>query len=179
MRLLRCRICGDTYLGTDPPSRCPFCGAAASYFVEPGGFSSIENAVPLTELERVNLESAVEIELSNARYYLAVAGLPGDEDLASAFKRLAKVEAEHCGLFCKLLGIPKPGSLGTAVEPPPGWCEAVAESARRESFAVGFYTDAISTSTNERVKEVFVAIAEVERDHLVVDEVISSHAGCV
>ena len=29
----RCRICGETYLGTKPPSRCPFCGVTDDFFV--------------------------------------------------------------------------------------------------------------------------------------------------
>ena len=27
MKLHRCRICGETYLGVERPSHCPFCGA--------------------------------------------------------------------------------------------------------------------------------------------------------
>jgi len=27
MKMYRCRICGETYLGAEAPSHCPFCGA--------------------------------------------------------------------------------------------------------------------------------------------------------
>jgi len=28
MNPYRCEICGETYLGLNPPERCPFCGSA-------------------------------------------------------------------------------------------------------------------------------------------------------
>lgn len=178
MKFLRCRVCGDTYLGTEAPSRCPFCGASHEYFVEPGGFSTSENAVQLTELERANLRTAVDIERSNTRYYLAAAALGGDEDLASGFKRLARVEAEHCKVFSKLLGEAAPGDLTTPDGDPGDWCGAIAESKARETRAAAFYARAITESTNPRVIEVFSAVTEVERDHLVLDGVAAGHAGC-
>ena len=33
LKLFRCRICGDPYLGSEPPSFCPFCGAPQRYMV--------------------------------------------------------------------------------------------------------------------------------------------------
>jgi rubrerythrin len=178
MQFLRCRICGDTYLGTEAPSRCPFCGAADTYFVAPRSFASSENIVQLTEIERENLRVAVEIERSNTRYYLAAAALLNDEDLSSGFKRLARVEAEHCGIFSRLLGEPKPDDLDEADGDPADWCEAITESTSRESHAAAFYAGALTESTNPRVREVFAAVSEVERDHLVLDEVAATLAGC-
>ncbi|MDZ4168539.1 MAG: ferritin family protein [Coriobacteriia bacterium] len=178
MKMLRCRICGDTYLGTSAPSRCPFCGASAEYFVEPGGFAASENTIQLTELERDHLTTSVEIERSNARFYLAVAALSGDEDLSSAYKRLARVEAEHCGIFSKLLGTPKPDDLATPEGEPADWCAAIAESAAREQRATEFYGEVVAAATNARIIEVFLAVMNVERDHLDLDDVASRYAGC-
>ena len=31
--------------------------------------------------------------------------------LSSAYKRLSRIESEHCSLFCKLAGMPKPADL--------------------------------------------------------------------
>ena len=31
LNLFRCRICGDPYLGSEPPSFFPFCGAPQKY----------------------------------------------------------------------------------------------------------------------------------------------------
>lgn len=178
MKMLRCRICGDTYLGTDAPSRCPFCGASRDYFVQAGGFTASENRVQLTEVERSHIETAVEIERSNARFYAAAASLSGDEDLASAFKRLSRVEAEHCGIFSKLLGEPKPDDLGEPEGQAASWCDVIAESKSRETRASDFYREVVESATNPRVIEVFTAIMHVERDHLVLDEAAARHAGC-
>ena len=178
MRMLRCRICGDTYLGTEAPSRCPFCVAASDHFVEAGGFSREEDRVPLTEVERDHIRTAVGIERSNARYYLAAASLSGDEDLSSAFKRLAKVEAEHCVVFSRLLGEPRPDDLSTPEGAPENWCAAIEESRSRETRALSFYDEVFAAATNDRVREVFSAIREVERDHLVLDEKAAAQALC-
>lgn len=178
MKMLRCRICGETYLGTSAPSRCPFCGATGDYFVEPGGYSPSENHVQLTELERSHVETAVEIERSNARFYVAVSALPGDDDLASTFKRLSRVEAEHCSVFSKLLGEPKPDDLGSPEGSPADWCAAIAESTARETRASEFYREVVAGATNARVIEVFTAVMNVELDHLALDEAAAAHAGC-
>ena len=178
MRMLRCRICGDTYLGTEAPSRCPFCGAGRGYFVEAGGFSDAENHMQLTEVERDHVRTAVGIERSNARYYQAAAALAGDEDLSSAFKRLAKIEAEHCVIFSKLLGEPQPDDLNGSEGSPRDWCAAIEESRSRETRAQAFYDEVVAAATNERVREVFEAIRDVERDHLAVDEAAAVHARC-
>jgi rubrerythrin len=178
MKMIRCRICGETYLGTESPTRCPFCGAAELYMVEPDGFSASENVVQLTEIERNDLETAIELERSNTRFYLAMAALAGDEPLASAYKRLSRIEAEHCSLFCKLLGAQKPDDLGTPEGNPAGWCDAIAESAERETRAAGFYAEAAGRATNERIREVLTAVSAVERDHLAFDALAASRAGC-
>lgn len=178
MKMLRCRICGDTYLGTEPPSRCPFCGADREYFVEAGGFSSAENQVQLTEVERDHIRTAVGIERSNARYYRAAAALTGDEDLSSTFKRLAKIEAEHCVIFSKLLGEPRPDDLDGSEGSPRDWCSAIEESRSRETRARTLYGEVVAAATNDRVREVFEAIRDVEHDHLAVDEAAAAHARC-
>ena len=33
IKVFRCRICGDPYIGVGAPSRCPFCGAQKRFFV--------------------------------------------------------------------------------------------------------------------------------------------------
>lgn len=178
MRLMRCRICGDTYLGTEAPSRCPFCGADARYIVDPDKFSASENDVPVTEIERADLQTAIELERSNARFYAAIATLPGHEALSSAYKRLSSIEAEHCSVFCQLAGQVKPDDLKTPEGDPSSWCDAIAESAARERRAADFYAAALSRSTNARIAEVFAAISAVEEDHLVVDALAAAKAHC-
>lgn len=177
MKMHRCLICGETYLGSDRPSHCPFCGAHAEFMLPTRSVASGLNDVALTEIEREDLDEAIALERSNARFYRAVAALPGDEGLSSAYKRLANVEAEHCSLFSKLARLPKPSDLTEPSEPPAGWAEAIAESKARELKARDFYATAAGRATNDRIREVFGAISAVEADHLVVDEVAQEMLG--
>lgn len=171
MLAVRCRICGETYLGSAVPVACPYCGAHEGYLVTDGSYDDAVNAVAPTEVERADLERASEIERANARFYAALASLPGNSVLASAYKRLARIEAEHCSVFCKLLREPKPDDMAVPSEAPADWREAIAESRAREEYASAFYAEAASNATNPRVWEIFSAIAEVEADHIAFDDV--------
>jgi rubrerythrin len=146
--------------------------------VEGDGFSGDENRVQLTELERDDLETAIGIERSNARFYAAMASLEHDETLASAYKRLSRVEAEHCSLFCKLLGETKPDDLAIPEGDAGGWCDAITESAAREQRAAEFYAEVVARATNARIIEVFSAVSAIERDHLEFDVLAARRAHC-
>ncbi len=178
MKMYRCRICGETYLGTSAPERCPFCGAHERFMVQPGAYSSAENQVQLTEAERADLEHAIELEHSNARFYAAMAKLGGNEGLSSAYKRLSRIEAEHCSLFCKLADVAKPTDLGDPSGGSGDWCTDIAESLSREQAASAFYAEAAGRATNGRVAEVLAAVSAIERDHIEFDAVAAEHAGC-
>jgi len=170
MDLYRCRICGDTYLGAEAPTHCPFCGAHRVLIVASREFPIDINDVDLTEMEREDLEASVETERSNTRFYLAVAAQGGNGHLRSYFKRLAKVEAEHCSVFCKLLGTPKPDDLMTPSESTGSWASDIEDSLRREDRAVALYRSFAQRATTPRVQEVFEAIMMVELDHIALDE---------
>lgn len=176
MKLLRCRICGETYLGTKAPTRCPFCGAADQHLVAPDLYSAAENHVAPTEVERADLDTAIALERSNARFYTAMSRMGGDESLASAYKRLSSIEAEHCSVLCKLAGEMKPNDLREPEGDPRSWEQAIAESAARERRAADFYAAAASRTTTPRIREVFDAVSAVEIDHLEIDRIAAIRA---
>jgi len=178
MKMHRCRICGETFLGTEAPSHCPFCGAHREFFVDTAEYPEDINHVDLTEVERNDVMEAIELERSNTRFYLAMAQQQDDLKLASAYKRLSKVEAEHCSLFCKLAGVRKPLDLLEPGDAPADWCANIAESRERETRASAFYAKVVSRATNERVREIFAAVSAVEADHIELDGVASAMAGC-
>lgn len=175
MNLFRCRICGDTYLGAEAPTHCPFCGAHRELIVESRDFPADINQVAPTETETRDLEAAVELETSNTRFYLAAASTGGNDALRSYFKRLAKVEAEHCSVFCKLLGRDKPSDLMTPSESTGSWASDIEESLARENRATNLYRTFADRATGERLHEVFAAIGDVETDHIALDEVAKSY----
>jgi rubrerythrin len=55
-----CEICGEPYLGTSPPSRCPFCGAYEEKIVEAEKWKPIWGG-EVSEVARKHLEAALQV----------------------------------------------------------------------------------------------------------------------
>jgi len=170
LKLFRCQICGDPYLGSEPPSFCPFCGAPRRYMVPAEDYVD-RNTVPnLSQLSRENLEKALDLEVRNASFYYCAANCAPDPVSQAMFKALARTEAEHASLICKILKVPKP-----EIKPDEKAClkdpKANFGAAHgREEKAVAFYSQAAKDATEDRVKEVFSALTEVETYHIALSE---------
>lgn len=170
LKMFRCRICGETYLGYEAPANCPFCGAHVAFLTPPERYDASVNDVELTEVERGDLEMSIELERSNTRFYLGMAERKDNDTLRSAYKRLANVEAEHCSLFCKLAGVPKPADLLEPGETTGSWTSDIAESLAREKRATTLYANFAARGMSPRVVEVFNAVSAVEADHITLDD---------
>ncbi|MBN2823324.1 MAG: ferritin [Coriobacteriia bacterium] len=175
MKMYRCRICGETYLGYEAPANCPFCGAHEEFMIMPEEYPAGLNDVPVTEMERVDLESSIELERANTRFYLGMAERKDNDTLRSAYKRLAKVEAEHCSVFCKLAKVSKPADLMTPGETAGSWASDIEESRTRENRATALYAEFAARATNHRLKEVWEAVSAVEADHIVLDDLAKGY----
>ncbi|GAB4283372.1 MAG: hypothetical protein Kow0067_04310 [Coriobacteriia bacterium] len=175
MKLYRCRICGETYLGDEAPSQCPFCGAHVEFLVPPEEYPESINDVPATESEQADLERSIELERANTRFYLGMAERRDNDTLRSAYKRLAKVEAEHCSLFCKLARVDKPADLMTPAETTGSWSGDIAESLAREQRATALYAEFAGRATSARLREVWEAVSTVEADHIDLDRVAQGY----
>jgi rubrerythrin len=173
--MYRCRICGETYLGSSAPAMCPFCGAHAELMVEPAEYPQGINDVQLTEVERADLETAIDLELSNTRFYRAMSLRDDNAALASAYKRLAAVEAEHCSLFCKIARVPKPADLREPGEELGSWASDIDVSARREQRASDLYAEFAARATSPRLLEVWTAVSAVEADHIELDALANTY----
>lgn len=170
MKLFRCRICGDPYLGSAAPSFCPFCGAPEKYMVPAEEYQD-RNLIPdLSLRSRANLEKALALEVSNAGFYFCASACSPEPVSQALFKALAKAEAEHATLICKLLGVPKP-----EIKPDDKACQKdpranFAASHEREKRAVAFYSQAAAEALEDRVREVFTALTEIESYHIALSE---------
>ena len=167
VKLYRCIICGDAYIGANPPSNCPFCGAHVSYIME-AKEAQVNFDVPLSAKDKANVEHALQVEISNAAFYACAAAKTNDPEGKILFKALGKIEAEHASIWRKIL---KPGSV------PPGseTChtenvENLNESHEREARAIAFYSKSAAQSDHPRVKQLFEALVEIETDHLQLSE---------
>ncbi|MBW2999279.1 ferritin [Candidatus Woesearchaeota archaeon] len=167
VKLWRCEICGDPYIGETAPDDCPFCGANKKHIKE-AKEADVNFDVELNEKDKANAERALEVEVSNAAFYFCAAKKTDDEEGKLLFKALGKVEAEHASIWRKIL---KLDTTPTGEEP----ChtenkENLQESHDRETRAIDFYKKAAEESENERVKQIFEALVEVETDHLELSE---------
>ena len=163
MRLYRCRICGDPYLGLAVPSNCPFCGAHEKYMVV--GEEWCEPVTPeISEMSRKNIKKAIDLEVDNSKFYRDISDATGDLMGKGLFKALSKIEAEHASTFLKFVDLPKPQPPEREISA--SYEENLEEAHRREKRAVKFYTQAAAYAVEERVKEVFLALVEIESDHI-------------
>jgi rubrerythrin/rRNA maturation protein Nop10 len=175
LRIYRCRICGEVYLGYEVPENCPFCGAHVEYLEAPELYPPDINDVELTETEHEDLMSSIELETSNCRFYLGMAQRKDNDVLRATYKRLAKVEAEHCEVFCKLAGVDEPDDLMTPGETTGSWASDIEESLRRENRASELYALFAERAASDRLKQVWSAISAVEADHITLDELAKAY----
>ena len=111
VKIFRCRICGDPYIGVEAPTRCPFCGAKQKFFVEAEEWNPDEFNVELSNISQKNLGTALKLELDNAAFYDCAknaADKAADQYSLAKFKALMKVEREHASAISKFLKISLP-----------------------------------------------------------------------
>ena len=167
VKVFRCRICGDPYIGTEAPTQCPFCGAPLRFFVEAQDWNPDEFNVNLSDISKKNLESALQLELDNAAFYDCAknaADKAGDYYSLAKFKALMKVEREHASAISKFLKISRPElekqacNANSKANSKEGW--------EREDRAIKAYAKFKYEATEPRLKEFFAALVEIETDHL-------------
>ncbi len=170
LKLFRCRICGDPYLGSEAPSFCPFCGAPQRYMAPAAEYVDRNDVPNLSARSRANLEKALDLEVRNAAFYMCASNCaPAPLDKAM-FKALWRTESEHASVICKLLKVPKP-----EIKPDEQAClkdprANFAAAHGREERAVAFYGQSAAEAVEDRVKEVFAALTEVEGYHIALSE---------
>ena len=72
VKLWRCEICGDPYVGETAPDNCPFCGANKKYIKETKT-AKVNLKGELNEKDKSNAEYALQVEISNAAFYFCAA----------------------------------------------------------------------------------------------------------
>lgn len=167
VKVFRCRICRDPYIGEEAPSRCPFCGASMEYFVLAKDWNQSEYEFEISDISKTSLEAALKLELSNTAFYLCAmnkAQKTGDQYGYAEFKALKKVENEHADAIIKFLKIKKPDleeilcSNDFKKNTKEGW--------DRENRAIKSYSKFASEAPEPLLKEFFKALVEIEKDHL-------------
>jgi rubrerythrin len=124
----------------------------------------------LSSRSRENLEKALDLEVRNAAFYFCASNCAPDPLSQAMFKALGRTESEHASLICKILKVVKP-----EIQPDDKAClkdpKANFGAAHgREQRAVAFYSKSAAEAVEDRVKEVFTALTEVETYHIALSE---------
>ena len=167
IKVFRCRVCRDPYIGEEPPSRCPFCGAAACYFIPAQEWNPSEYVFEISDKSRTNLYAALELELNNTAFYLCAmnaAKAKGDEYGVAKFKALKKVENEHADAILKFLKIKSPPLTQASCSE--DFEKNTQEGWNRENRAIKAYAKFAKEAIEIQLKEFFEALVEIETDHL-------------
>lgn len=167
VKLWRCEICGDPYIGGAPPANCPFCGVPEKYIKE-AKQAKVNFDANLNEKDKANVEYALKTEISNAAFYFCAAQKTDNAEGKLLFKALGKVETEHASVWKKILKLKELTNGNDACHVSNK--ENLEDSHARETRAIEFYKKAAQESQNARVKEIFEAFVAVETDHLNLSE---------
>ncbi|UOY10526.1 ferritin family protein [Methanonatronarchaeum sp. AMET6-2] len=164
----RCNVCGETSLMDGKPGNCPFCGAQEKYIKKLENYDRLTTD-EISETSRENIKKAIQLEINNAKFYACAARETEDENEASVFKRLGKVEAEHAEALAELLDIEE--------EEIPSFDECYSDATKnyemahkRENKAIEEYKTFAEEAEEPEIKEFFNALVEVETDHLNLSE---------
>jgi len=167
VRVFRCRLCQEAYIGEEPPSRCPFCGAPKWYLIPAEEWNSSEYVFEISDISKKNLEAALELELSNTAFYLCAmnaAKANGDEYGYAKFKVLKKVENEHAETIGKLLKIKEP--LLKSIPCSKDFKKNTEEGWEREDRAIKAYAKFAKAAPELQLRQFFESLVEIEKDHL-------------
>ena len=108
-----CSVCGYVHEGTEPPAKCPQCGAPAEKFVQQSGDMTwaaehvVGVASDVPEDIKADLRANFQGECSEVGMYLCMARIAhreGYPEIGLYWEKAAFEEAEHAAKFAELLG---------------------------------------------------------------------------
>jgi len=165
--VFRCRVCHESYIGEEPPSRCPFCGAPERFLIPAEDWDWSEFMVEISDVSKENLRAALKLELDNTAFYLCAmnaAQKVGDDYGYAKFKALMKVENEHAEAITRALQIEEP-SLDI-VPCTDDFKANTQEGWEREDRAIKAYSRFAAEAPEPLLKQFFGVLVEIETDHL-------------
>lgn len=157
-------------MGSGKPSHCPYCGAHEGLIIFAKDYKEKNKNVTISDGSKNYLRQTLDLEISNSRFYRAISKSSTDTEIQAFFKYLSKIEKEHADVVCKLLDIDLPEEALGVDECFETDKENIEESLRRENRAVTLYREILKNSLEERMKEVFSALIQIEGDHIAKDE---------
>ena len=168
MKPWRCQICGETYLGKTASDRCPYCGAPGNNLVSAAEYLDY-GVVDMSEQSREDCLHALKLEVNNTAFYRKCADEAENQISKALFKRLGKHESEHAELLADMLGMEE--EVLPEVSIPGNDPERFMEAHEHEQKAINFYLEVARQAPEERVRQVFRALSDIEMEHLRVSNI--------
>lgn len=146
---------------------CPFCGVSRVYLKD-------KEAVYKEEIEKMDeetlkaLQKAMKLEVFNGEFYKEASILAKNQDNKKAFEDLSNIEFMHARVHMRLGGFKELPSLRKPDYTRHNTDELLLQEAyKREHHAISFYKRNSSIVCSEIIKEVFNALSEVEKQHMI------------
>jgi rubrerythrin len=165
MKVYRCRICGEPYVGRKKPPNCSFCGALEKHLMLARNWKE-DMISTLTDVSEKNLKTALQFEIDKSGFYRCAARVAVDEEVKAMFSAFSRIEAGHASTVRRMLGLPRSSRFEHEGRCYPTDAQNMQEALRKEELAVSLYEEAAKQASEKRVREVLLALTEVERDHV-------------
>jgi rubrerythrin len=159
MKVFRCLICGEPYLGVQKPTNCPCCGSLAKHIVNATEYRRLE-AGELSEATKKNLEKARDIMIRNAEFYICSAYPMDAPESEALLLALARTEHKHANLVSDILGMHHPHIEYNPRTCHPIYLKNLEEAHLRGRSSLAFYKEIARNATDERVRQLFDALVE-------------------
>ncbi len=147
---------------------CPFCGVGKLY---------LDSNNEIYEINRDNLDNntkkvfdmAMKLEVFNGEFYDEASKLAKSDKVKNMFKDLSSIEFMHARIHKRLGGF---SSLPKLRKPDYSRHDTdeklMIEAYKREKHAIAFYKKYSDVVSNELIKEIFGALADVEKQHMII-----------
>lgn len=182
---MKCKICGmeinpknynfnelafNNKNSIDNIRYCPFCGVSKTYLSEDDEIISVESNL-LDENALKILDHAVKLELFNGDFYSTAARMSKSDEVKKVFEALSNVEIFHSKIHQKLGGFTKVPNLNKVNYDKYNNDNALLELAKqKEEHAVFFYEKYKNEVNDNKLLEIFEALADVEKEHIILVE---------
>ncbi len=164
LNVFKCILCEEIIFAEHKSSTCPFCGAHDHHIILAKDWKQSNHKEIFSERSRKNLIKALKLEQESVRFYKCSISHTHNVKIQATFKGFLRVETEHVLLISRALKIQRPNSSMENI------CfrldrENIEMATKIEREATKFYLDSFHKATEQRVKDIFSGLAEIEKDH--------------
>ena len=162
MKLFRCSLCANAYLGDSTLSHCPFCSVDGRHLLPATEWQDIVVS-ELSVQSQGNLEQAMQLEADAAKFYNVAYETASDPLFEAMFSALSRMEYEHAATIARLLDVdvPAPAEAPSFVSA----VEYLAAANKLEKKIARFYKTAAREANEPDIKTLFTAFGEAAREH--------------